>query len=86
MKKQINPTIRAHLIRRAFDLLLLLDVCLIPFALAQRVTIMRSVPAIGQSQVPIFPNRTTSLGQKSEVPGVPSDVFTLKFHPHRNRS
>ena len=35
MKKQINPTIKAHLIRGAFYLLLLLAVCAIPFALAQ---------------------------------------------------
>src|SRR5437867_1033840 len=38
MKKQINPTIKAHLIRSAFYLLLLLAVCAIPFALAQRNT------------------------------------------------
>src|SRR5262245_17488904 len=36
MKKQINPTIKAHLIRGAFYLLLLVTVCAIPFALAQR--------------------------------------------------
>jgi hypothetical protein len=35
MKKQINPTIKAHLIRGVFYLLLLLAVCAIPFALAQ---------------------------------------------------
>src|SRR5437899_11732993 len=35
MKKQINPTIKAHLIRSAFYLLVLLAVCAIPFALAQ---------------------------------------------------
>jgi len=35
MKKQINPTIKAHLIRGAFYLLLLVAVCAIPFALAQ---------------------------------------------------
>src|SRR4051812_34810751 len=36
MKKQINPTIKAHLIRGVFYLLLLVAVCAIPFALAQR--------------------------------------------------
>src|SRR5262249_53188612 len=35
MKKQINPTIKAHLIRGAFYLLLLVTVCAIPFVLAQ---------------------------------------------------
>ena len=43
MKKQINPTIKAHLIRGAFYLLLLLAVCAIPFALAQRNTTKRSL-------------------------------------------
>src|SRR6266404_8984387 len=38
MKKQINPSNKAHLIRGAFYLLLLLAVCVIPFALGQRTT------------------------------------------------
>jgi N-acetylneuraminic acid mutarotase len=42
MKKQINPTIKAHLIRSAFYVILLLAVCVIPFALAQRNTTKRS--------------------------------------------
>src|SRR6266480_6727595 len=42
MKKQINPTIKAHLIRGAFYLLLLLAVCAIPFALAQRSRLLPS--------------------------------------------
>src|SRR5262245_8247328 len=43
MKKQINPTIKAHLIRSAYYLLLLVAVCAIPFALAQRNTIKRGL-------------------------------------------
>ena len=43
MKKQLNPTIKAHLIRGAFYLLLLLAVCAIPFALAQRNAAKQSV-------------------------------------------
>jgi hypothetical protein len=43
MKKQINPTVKAHLIRGAFYVLLLLAVCVIPFALAQRNTTRRAV-------------------------------------------
>ena len=43
MKKQINPTIKAHLIRSAFYLLLLVAVCAIPFALAQRNTTKQGV-------------------------------------------
>src|SRR5882724_11437384 len=42
MKKQINPAIKAHLIRGAFYLLLLTAVCAIPFALAQRNAPKRS--------------------------------------------
>ena len=38
MKKQIKPNIKAHLIRSSFYVLLLLAVCVIPFALAQRNT------------------------------------------------
>src|SRR5437588_3285995 len=43
MKKQINPSIKAHLIRSAFYVILLLAVCVIPFALAQRTTTKRSM-------------------------------------------
>ncbi len=46
MKKQINPTIKAHLIRGAFYLLLLVAVCAIPFALAQRNAKPTKAPSI----------------------------------------
>jgi hypothetical protein len=46
MKKQINPTIKAHLIRGAFYLLLLLAVCAIPFALAQSRSRGTSKPGV----------------------------------------
>src|SRR5947209_6149575 len=36
MKKQTNPTTKAHLLRGAFYLILLVSLCAIPFALAQR--------------------------------------------------
>src|SRR5262249_53129311 len=36
MKKQTNPNIKAHLLRSGFCLILLVVVCVIPFALAQR--------------------------------------------------
>ena len=59
MKKQINLTIKAHLIRSAFYVVLLLAVCAIPFALAQsrsRGTTKRSAAAsvsqITASQLP----------------------------------
>ena len=56
MKKQTNLTIKAHLIRGAFYLLLLTAVCAIPFALAQRNTTKRGVanPASKPSMVAKF--------------------------------
>ncbi|MGC1322762.1 MAG: right-handed parallel beta-helix repeat-containing protein [Candidatus Udaeobacter sp.] len=45
MKANISSTIKAHLIRGAFYLLLLLAVCVIPFALAQRTTAKGNRPA-----------------------------------------
>jgi hypothetical protein len=42
MKKQINPTIKAQILRSAFILLSLVAICAIPFALAQRNTNKRS--------------------------------------------
>src|SRR5881409_4452343 len=45
MKKQINPNVKAHLIRCVFYLLLMLTVCMIPFALAQRTTAKGNRPA-----------------------------------------
>ena len=43
MKKQIKPHVKAHLIRAAFYLLLLLAVCVIPFAVAQRTVSKRTL-------------------------------------------
>src|ERR1700746_2820802 len=45
MKKRINPSTKTHLIRGAVYPLLLLAVCVIPFALAQRTTTKRNRPA-----------------------------------------
>src|SRR5438046_2363997 len=60
MKKQTNPQIKAHLLRSAFYLLLLLAVCVIPFALGQRTTTKQSAAAaplvLGSTQAVTFPN------------------------------
>src|SRR6266481_5086873 len=80
MKKQINPTIKAHLIRGAFYLLLLVAVCAIPFALAQRNATKRGVAskfaaapaASGAAQATrLLPNdvqRVPNLPRISELP------------------
>jgi N-acetylneuraminic acid mutarotase len=51
MKKQINPTIKAHLLRGAFYLLVLLAVCAIPFALAQSRSRGNTSPSIAKPAV-----------------------------------
>src|SRR2546421_8863873 len=63
MKKQINPSIKAHLIRSAFYVTLLLAVCVIPFALAQRNTTKRS---------PVRPKPTANLAAGAPNAAVPS--------------
>src|SRR4029077_4592001 len=81
MKKQLNPTIKAHLIRSAFYLLLLLGVCAIPFALAQRNAGKRS-QATNMSQLLASRLLTTSnvsaVGSKIALP----PRFPLPALPH----
>src|SRR6266403_4904983 len=45
MKKQLNSPVKAHLLRGAFYLLMLMAVCVIPFALGQRATAKQSAVA-----------------------------------------
>src|SRR5262249_36874705 len=79
MKKQINPTIKAHLIQSAFILLSLLAVCAIPFALAQRNSSKQSKQfqkAFGSSR-PL----TTSEGkihERIDVPELPRKCIKPK--------
>src|SRR6266550_1372885 len=67
MKKQINPNIKAHLIRGSFYVLLLLAVCVIPFALAQRNTTRQSAvrtaasPKVAAKMDPKLAPHATSL-------------------------
>src|SRR5439155_27370292 len=61
MKRQIHPAGKAYLIRRAFYVLLLVAVWAMPFALAQRSAMRRSVdkPGAALSDVPEVPQLTT---------------------------
>ena len=52
MKKQNDPSINAHLLRSAFFMLVLLAVCAIPFALAQRGIGKRSMAPQGTCPTP----------------------------------
>ena len=79
MKKQINSTIKAHLIRGAFYLLLLVAVCAIPFALAQRNAPKRSVakPAAKPNLSAIAKLRQTAPPLTHVVTGASADERIL---------
>ena len=73
MKKQINPTIKAHLIRSAFYLLLLLGVCAIPFALAQsrsRGSASQNVAKPAVSSVKSSESKGLVIAAKPDMQGV----------------
>ena len=61
MKKQVNPIIKAHLLKSSSIVLLLLAVCIIPFALAQRTYLGKSDERYG-SRAPSGVLNPTSLG------------------------
>jgi hypothetical protein len=65
MKKQTNPNIKAHLFRGAFYLLLLVAICAIPFALAERNTIKLGKPALK----PVITGTSKAALLKSRIPG-----------------
>ena len=60
MKKQTNPTIKAQIARSAFYLLLLLGICVIPFALANRSFDGRTTSATSSKQT----ERTLSFAER----------------------
>jgi hypothetical protein len=81
VKKQINPNIKAHLVRGAFYLLLLMAICAIPFALAQshsRGTTKRTSAAtlsqLSTSQLPTASSGCYTFSHGSG-PYVRGDVF-----------
>ena len=95
MKKQINSTIKAYLIRGAFYLLLLLAVCAIPFALAQRNTAKRSVTnAASNPKMSKFAAapRASGAAQATKLSGIhskagsllPYDVRGVPFLPRKS--
>src|SRR5947209_15924388 len=83
MKKQINPTIKAHLIRGAFYLLVLLAVCAIPFALAQRNATKRSAAKPNSVLTPTATGSHAArlagpLQQSSKVTSGPTGVSAVR--------
>src|SRR5206468_9749177 len=81
MKNQTDPNIKAHLLRSAFYLLLLVAVCVIPFALGQRTTTTTkqsavaaplllgsaTVPSLAPEAAPFTFDNTGSLGTAREL-------------------
>src|SRR6266478_6196263 len=71
--KRISPMMKAHLIRGAFYLVLLIGICLIPFALAQRTTAKQST--VGSTmQLPI-----TSSDSDRDASALPTAEFPTGF-------
>src|SRR3954464_15579796 len=69
MKKQINPTTNAHLIRGAFYLILLVAVCAIPFALAARNTAAGKMSRVIQrSHIPALAPASAFRAPVSKLP------------------
>src|ERR1700730_17371084 len=72
MKKQINPSIKAHLLWSALILLSLIAVCAIPFALAQRNSGKRSraasIAQLPTSQLPLVSSGTIAFRAITQPP------------------
>ena len=78
MKKYINPTIKAHLLRGALYLLLLLAVSLIPFALAQRTTAKGNRPA---TTITVTNGNDSGPGSLRQALADAQDGDTINFDP-----
>src|SRR6476661_1015808 len=81
MKSQIHRTIKAHLLRVAFCLLLLLAACAIPFALAQRNVATRSkAKASSASEFLTTSNAAASPAiTVSVIPPIPAESATILY-------
>src|SRR6476659_6284742 len=81
MKKYVNATIEGYLLRRAFYLLLLLAVALIPFALAQRTTCKENRPA---TTITVTNGNDSGPGSLRQALAQANDGDTINFDPSVN--
>ena len=81
VKANISSTIKAHLIRGAFYLLLLLAVCVIPFALAQRTTAKGNRPA---TTITVTNGNDSGPGSLRQALAQANDGDTINFDPSVN--
>jgi hypothetical protein len=78
VKANISSTIKAHLIRGALYLLLLLAACMIPFALAQRTTAKGNRPAI---TITVTNGNDSGPGSLRQALADANDGDTINFDP-----
>src|SRR5205814_7052684 len=78
MKKQISPKVRAHLVRGALYLLLMLAACMIPFALAQRTTAKGNRPA---TTITVTNGNDGGPGSLRQALADANDGDTINFDP-----
>jgi hypothetical protein len=81
MKRQISPTVKAHLIRGALYLLLLLAASVIPFALAQRTTAKGNRPA---TTITVTNGNDSGPGSLRQALAQANDGDTINFDPSVN--
>ncbi|HEV2716511.1 MAG TPA: hypothetical protein VGU64_14715, partial [Terriglobales bacterium] len=81
MKKHINLSIRAHLLRSALFFFLLLAVCVIPFGLAQRTTTKGNKPA---NVITVTNGNDSGPGSLRQAIADAQDGDTINFDPSVN--
>jgi len=81
MKKRINPSTKAHLIRGVFYLLLMLAPCVIPFALAQRTTAKGNRPG---TTITVTNGNDSGPGSLRQAFADAQDGDTINFDPSVN--
>src|SRR5205809_5537970 len=81
MKKQINLSVKAYLIRGALYLLLLLAVSVLPFALAQRTTAKGNRPA---TTITVTNGNDSGPGSLRQALADANDGDTINFDPSVN--
>jgi hypothetical protein len=80
MKQQIKPNIKAHLLRGAFYLILLVAVCVIPFALSQRAITKQNTVAT----LPNIANPASGSWNNTGSRGTARDQHTATLLPNGN--
>jgi len=78
MKKQINPFTKAHLIRGVFYVLLMLAICVMPFALTQNATAKRYKPA---NIITVTNGNDSGPGSLRQALADANDGDTINFDP-----